>query len=61
MLGVTFPWIFINVTTFFIVDVYVSKFLPKQVYNWLIWDVCTPIIVTLLVIAMVEFSFKSNQ
>lgn len=60
MLGVTFPWIFINVTTFFIVGMFiVSKFLPKQVYNWLIWDVCTPIIVTLLVIAMVEFSFKS--
>ncbi|MBJ9722868.1 oligosaccharide flippase family protein [Acinetobacter calcoaceticus] len=60
MLGVTFPWIFINITTFFIVGMFiVNKFLPKQVYNWLLWDVCTPIIVTLFVIAIVEFSFKS--
>ncbi|HFG4548584.1 lipopolysaccharide biosynthesis protein [Acinetobacter baumannii] len=60
MIGVTFPWIFINITTFFIVGMFiVSKFLSKQVYNWLLWDVCIPIIVTLFVIAMVELSFKS--
>ena len=60
MIGVTFPWIFINVTTFFVVGIFiVNKFLPKQVYNWLIWDVSIPVVVTLLVIFVVEFSFKA--
>lgn len=60
MIGVTFPWIFINVTTFFVVGIFiVNEFLPKQVYNWLVWDVGIPVSITLFVIAFVEFSFQS--
>ncbi|MEG0031597.1 lipopolysaccharide biosynthesis protein [Acinetobacter sp.] len=59
MIGVTFPWIFINITTFFMVGIFiVNKFLPKQVYNWLVWDVGIPVAVTLFVIAIIEFAFK---
>ena len=60
MIGVTFPWIFINVTTFFVVGIFiVNRFLPKQVYNWLVWDVGIPVVVTLFVIAIIEFSFMN--
>jgi O-antigen/teichoic acid export membrane protein len=50
MVGATFPWIFINVASFFIVGFYiVKKFLPHEVNKWVIWDILLPVIVSCIV------------
>ena len=60
MIGATFPWVLINIATFFCVGIYiVHKFLPMQLRNWLVWDVLIPIIVTLTVVSIVEVLFNS--
>ena len=60
MIGATFPWVLINIATFFCVGIYiVHKFLPMQLRNWLVWDVIIPIIVTLTVVSIVEVLFNS--
>jgi len=63
MIGATFPWVLINVSSFFLIGIHiVTKFLPKQLSSWLIWDVFLPIIVTLIVVILIEmifFSFNS--
>lgn len=59
MIGATIPWVFINVTTFFLIGIYiVNRFLPKQVYNWMVWDNLVPIIITILVGMTIEIIFK---
>ena len=50
MLGATIPWVFINVTTFFILGIYiVRRFLPGEVWVWLIWDITLPIFFTIII------------
>lgn len=60
MIGVTFPWIFINVMTFFIMGIYVvRRFLNNQVFIWLFWDIFIPILVTVVIVIIVEFMLRS--
>ena len=59
MIGATIPWVFINVSTFFLIGRYiVNKFLPKQVYSWMVWDSLFPIIITILIGITIEIIFK---
>ena len=60
MIGATFPWVLINIATFFCVGIYiVNKFLPMQLCNWLLRDVLIPITVTLTIVLIVEVLFRS--
>lgn len=64
MIGATFPWVLINISTFFLVGVYiVNKFLAKQKLNWLLWDITVPVLITLFLGSFVYlfFSFFSNK
>ena len=56
MLGATIPWVFINVTTFFILGIYiVRRFLPGEIWVWLIWDILLPIFLTVLIGVILNF------
>lgn len=60
MIGATLPWVLVNVSTFFIVGIYiVNRFLVNQVKNWLIWDILYPLLIVIAVCVIIELLFKS--
>lgn len=59
MLGATIPWLFINVTSFFIIGLYVTnRFLSGNTMKWLVFDILIPILVVVAVGVIVTWSAK---
>lgn len=60
MIGATLPWVLVNVSTFFIVGIYiVNRFLISQVKSWLISDILYPLLIVISICIIVEFSLQS--
>lgn len=56
MLGATFPWLFINLISFFIMGLYVTnKFLVGNTIKWLSFDVFLPVLITVVVGVIVNW------
>lgn len=50
MLGATFPWVFINLTGFIIMGLYVTnRFLAGNTIKWMFFDVFSPTLITVIV------------
>lgn len=47
MIGATIPWVLINICTFLFVGFYiVNRFISKQKFQWIVWDILIPILIT---------------
>ncbi|AIN73463.1 Probable transmembrane protein involved in polysaccharide biosynthesis and/or transport [Flavobacterium psychrophilum] len=56
MVGATFPWLIVNILSFFIISVSVlNRFLPNELIKWLKHDIAIPLFVTIFIAVLVYY------